>query len=63
MGLFAIFLILFLLFSVNPSFSRIVSSSGEGCSSDIKKAKEEALKKAKINAINKEVGILISQRP
>jgi len=51
---------LFLLFSI--SFSAVVSSEGEGCSSDIKKAKREALKNAKLNAVERHVGVLINSK-
>ncbi len=55
-----IFLILLIL--LGTSFSAIVESEGEGCSSDIKEAKREALKNAKINAVERHLGVLISSK-
>ena len=43
-------------------FAITVETEGKGCSSDIIKAKEFALKRAKLNAIEKYVGILISSK-
>jgi len=55
-------LILSLLISLGVSLSTVVESEGEGCSSDIKEAKREALKRASINAVEKHVGVLISTK-
>ena len=52
--------LLLILFGI--SFSAVVESEGEGCSSDIKEAKREALKNAKLNAVEKHVGVLISSK-
>jgi len=51
-----------LLTSFVFSFALVVESEGEGCSSDIKKAKKEALKSAKLSAVEKHVGTLISSK-
>lgn len=55
-------LLFLLLILVGASSSAIVESEGEGCSSDIKKAKREALRKAKLNAVERHVGVLISSK-
>ena len=51
-----------LLALAGVSLSTVVWSEGEGCSSDIKKAKREALERAKLNAIETHVGTLISTK-
>ncbi len=51
-----------LLLYVELSFSAVVESQGEGCSSDIKKAKREALKSAKLNAVERHLGVLINSK-
>ena len=51
-----------LLLYVGLSFSAVVESQGEGCSSDIKKAKGEALKNAKLNAVERHLGVLINSK-
>ena len=51
-----------LLLSMGFSFSAVVESQGEGCSSDIKKAKKEALKNAKLNAVERHLGVLINSK-
>ncbi len=57
MGILALLLTSFLF-----SFALVVESEGEGCSSDIKKAKKEALKNAKISVVERHVGTLISSK-
>ncbi len=54
--------LLILLILLGTSFSAIVEAEGEGCSSDIKEAKREALKNAKINAVERHLGVLISSK-
>ncbi len=51
-----------ILILIGFSFSVVVQSEGEGCSSDIKEAKREALKNAKLNAIERHIGVLISSK-
>jgi len=55
-------LTLLLLFHLSICFAKIVSAEGEGCHSDIKKAKEEALKNAKLNAAERYIGVLINSK-
>jgi len=54
---------IFLLF-LNPSLSasRIISAEGEACHSDIRKAKEKALKRAELDAVERHIGVLISSK-
>ena len=59
-GIFRAVLLILLVGGV--SISSVVRSEGEGCSSDIKKAKREALDRAKLNAIETHVGTLISTK-
>lgn len=57
-----LFFILLLLLNPSLSISKIVSAEGEACHSDIKKAKEEAFKKAKLNAVERHIGVLIRSK-
>ncbi len=55
-------LILTLLLLAGISLSTVVRSEGEGCSSDIKEARREALRNAKLNAVERHIGVLISSK-
>ncbi len=54
--------IILFLFTFLLSFGEIVVSEGEGCSSDIRRAKKKALKNAKINAVERHIGVLINTK-
>ena len=61
--IFTFFIFIFLsLLSPSLTIAKIVFAQGEACHSDIRKAKEMALKKAKQNAVEKYIGVLIDTK-
>ena len=62
LGFINLFFILILFTNPSLGAQKIISAKGEYCHSDIKKAKEEALKRAKLNAVERHIGVLVSSK-
>jgi len=54
--------LLLVLFLFSFSYAKVITFEGEGGSSDIKKAEEEAVKNAKIRAVERYIGTLINSK-